>query len=262
MGRGAGEDRASADRRPQLGQLVGIGGGLRHVELDVARGDDARRPELAITFGMSGRLREAEIEAAQQGGDRGRNAPPAIEGALGDAAVDQDQGNAPLGVRHDQVRPQIGLDEEREIGLPMIEEAFDETRRVEDHKLVDHALGQALLGEIGRRHGARRAQHCQTFLADALDQRDHRDEFADAGAVYPHQRAQWTRDIAFAVAFVKTRGELLAAFQSMRHEHRRKRGSRRREQAIRVQRQRQTLSHGWRAPAAHRQARRRARSPH
>ena len=36
----------------------------------------------------------------------------------------------------------------------MIEETVDEARRVESDKLVDHAFGQALLGELGRGDGA------------------------------------------------------------------------------------------------------------
>src|SRR5262249_60991674 len=96
------------------------------------------------------RLREAEVEAAQQRRDRAGDASPAIERALGDAAVDQDQGNAALGARHDQIGPQIRFDEEREIGPPMVDEALDEAWRVENYELVDHALRQALFGEIGR----------------------------------------------------------------------------------------------------------------
>ena len=183
-------------------RVVGVGRRLRHVELEIAGGGDVRRAEIAIALGMRGRLRQAEIEAAQQRGDGRGNAPPAAERALGQPAVDQDQRNAALRAGHDQVRPQIGFDEQREIGPPMIEEAFDEARRVERHELVDHARRQTLLGEIGRGDGAGRAQHAELLVADALDQRDDREQLADARAVHPDQRARRTRDRALAVAFV------------------------------------------------------------
>jgi len=169
MGRGPADEGASADRRTQDREARGVGGRLRHVELEVAGGGDVRRSKFAVTRGVGGRLREAEIEAAQQRRDGGGDAPPAIEGALRDAAVDQDQGNAALGARHDQVGPQIRFDEEREIGPPMVDEALDEAWRVENHKLVDYGLGQALFSEIGGGDGARRAQHGEFPFADAFD---------------------------------------------------------------------------------------------
>ena len=262
MGRGSGDKRAPSDRRPQHRQAFRIGRRVRHVELEVARDHDPGRPEVAITLRMRGRLREAQLEAAQQRADGGGHAPPAIERALGDPCVDKNQGNAALSGRYDQVRPEIRLNEEREIGLPMIEEAFDEPRRVQDHELVDHALRQALLGKIGRRHRARGAQHSESFFTDALDQRDHRNELPDAGAMQPHQGAARARELALAVAFVEPRGMLLAALQPMRHERGRKRRRRRCQQAVGMQCQRQPLRHVRPAPAADPRARRRALSPH
>src|SRR5262245_59707503 len=165
MGRGSGDLGPSVDRRAQRRQTDGIGGRVGHVELEIAGVDDMRRPELAVTLGMRGRLREAKIEAAKQRGDRGGNAPPALKRALGDAAVDQDQGDAALGALHDQIGPEVGLDEEREVGLPVVEEALDEARRIENYELMDHALRQPLLGEIGRRDGAGGAQYTEALLA-------------------------------------------------------------------------------------------------
>ena len=224
-------------------EAAGVGGRLRHVELEIAGRRDMRRAEIADASGIGGRLRQAEIEAAQQRGDHAGDAPPTFEGPLGEPPVDEDQGHAAPGAGHDQVGPEIGLDEEREIGPPMIEEAPHETRRVERHELVDHALRQALLGEIGRGDGARGAQHLEVLLADALDQRDHRQQFADAGAVHPDQRARRTRDLALAVALAQARRMLLAALEPVRDERRRKRRSRPRQQAIGVQRERQPLRH-------------------
>ena len=131
----------------------------------------------------------------------------------------------------------------------MIEEPPDETRRVERHELVDGALRQPLLGEIGRGHGAGGAQHVEFLLADALDQRDDREQLADAGAVHPDQRARRTRDLALPVALADARRILLAALEPVRDERRRERRRRRRQQAVDVQRERQALRHGRASPS-------------
>ena len=135
----------------QLRELVGIGRRRRHVELEVAGDDDARRAESREARGVGGGLRQAQIEAAEQRADRARQMPPALERALRHAAVDQDQRHAALGARHDQVRPQIGFDEQRQVGLPVVEEARDEARRVERHELMDDARRQPLLGQFAPR---------------------------------------------------------------------------------------------------------------
>ena len=44
------------------------------------------------------------------------------------------------GAGPDQVGPEIRIHEEREIRRPMVEEPRNETRRIEDHELVDDAL--------------------------------------------------------------------------------------------------------------------------
>ena len=147
VGRGRGDGRAVADRRLQLAQTVLVGRRLRHVELEIAGGRDARRAEIAVARGIGGGLREAEIEAAQQRRDHAGRVAPAIVGALRHAAVDQDQRNVPLRAHQDQVRPQIGFGEQAEVGLPVIEEARDEARRIERNVLMDDAAAAA----IGRR---------------------------------------------------------------------------------------------------------------
>ena len=113
----------------------------------------ARRAEPGVARGIVGRLREAEIEAAKQRPDRARREPPAPERALRHPAVDQDQRNVARRRRHDQVRPQIGFHEQREIGPPVIEKARDEPRQVDRHELMDHARRQPFFGEPGRGHG-------------------------------------------------------------------------------------------------------------
>src|SRR5204863_10126182 len=79
MGRRSDDNRALADRRLQRRQGLGIGGRLRHVELEVPRGPDPWRAEIAEAPGMGSRLRGAGIEAAQERADGSGHAPPAIE---------------------------------------------------------------------------------------------------------------------------------------------------------------------------------------
>src|SRR6516165_11247909 len=84
----------------------------------------------------------------------------------------------------------------------MIEETLDEAGRIESHKLVDCAVRQALLGETGRGDGAGGAEDIELPLAEPLDQRNHRQKFADARAVHPYQRPGRARDLAPAITFV------------------------------------------------------------
>ena len=113
----------------------------------------------------------------------------------------------------------------------MIEEAVDEARRVERSRTG----GSRPAAAAARRDCAEVTvpdvhSTSNPFARDALDQRDHREQLADAGAMHPDQRPRRTRECAFAVAFVQARGMLLAALQTMRHERRRKRRRRRRQQ--------------------------------
>ena len=200
-------------------KLVGVGRRRRHVELEVAGGGDTRRAEIAD----SGRHRRP----IARGRDRSSAAAPRSCAGTRRQRLNERSDSRPLtrisgmprcGAGHDQVRPQIGFDEQREIGPPVIEEARDEARRVERHELVDDARRQPLLGEFGRGHRAGGAQHVEVPRADALDQRDDREQFADARAVHPDQRARRARDLALAAALAQPRRMLLAALEPMRDE--------------------------------------------
>ena len=132
--------------------LARIGGRRRHIELEIAGGDDMRgAPNSLEALGVGRRARQAEIEPPQQVDDRVRQIAPAPERALRQPAIDQDHRHAaPRRLDH-HVRPQIGFHEQREIGLPMIEEAAHEARHVERHELMDDAVRQPLLGQPARR---------------------------------------------------------------------------------------------------------------
>ena len=121
----------SATAAPQRRQPVGIGGRLRHVELEVAGGGDARRTERAEAFGIA-------ADCARQRSKQ-RSSAPIVPGTRrqrwnersDSRPLTRISGMRALGARDDQVRPQIGFDEQREIGPPVVEEAGDEARHVE-----------------------------------------------------------------------------------------------------------------------------------
>ena len=188
------------------------------------------------------------------------NEAPAVEGTLRQAAVDQDQRDAALLGGDDQVGPQVGLDQQREVGLPIVEEALDEARRIERHELMDDGFRQPLLRDAGRADGPGRAENRELLFAEAFDQRDHGEHLADTRAVDPDQRTSRPRDAALAVALGHSCRMLLAALEPMRQQQRRERSRGHRENAVRAQRKREEIRHGRRLGAAGRRSRRRARS--
>ena len=189
MGGGRGDERAAADRVLQGRKLGPVGGRRRHVELEIAGGDDMRRAQFAEPLGVGRRARQAEIEPPQQRADGARRIAPAPERALRQPAVDQDHRHAALRRLDHHVRPQIGFHEQRQIGPPVLEEAAHEVRHVDRHELMDDAARQPLLGQPAGGDGAGGHQHVDLARADALDQRQHADQFADARAVQPDQRS-------------------------------------------------------------------------
>ena len=126
----------------QSQKAFGIGGRLRNIQLEVSGRGDAGRAKVIVPSRIEGRLRKAEIETAKNRSDRRGRPPPATERALRQSAVHKDQRNAALRTHHDQIRPQIGLGEEREIGFPVTEEARHEQRRIERNELVDDPGGK------------------------------------------------------------------------------------------------------------------------
>ena len=244
MRRGGRDHRALAHGRAHHGELAGIDRWRRHVELEIAGHGQTRRAEFAIALGVIVRLREAEIEARQQRADRRRRVAPAREGALRQAAVDQYQRNALFRRRHDQVRPQVGLRQEREVRPPMIEEAFREGRRVERHELMDRTRRQTLFGEPRRCHGARRHQDTEIALAQTLDQWDHGEHLADARTMRPDQRPRRTGDLRLAAPLRDALRVLLAAFEAIGEHHRGDRRRRGGEPTVGAQRPWQPFSHG------------------
>src|SRR5262249_59277639 len=112
------------------------------------------------------------VEGWQDGGDGARREAPALEGTLGQPAVDQNQGNAALRAGQNKIGPEIGLDENRKIGEPMIEKAIHESRRIERDELMNGARGQTMLREVCRCNSAGSAEHAELFAAYSFHQRN------------------------------------------------------------------------------------------
>src|SRR5262249_11661649 len=149
--------------------------------------------------GVGCRLREAEIKGSQQRSNGAGSPSPTLEGSLGKAAVDQKQRDTAPCACCDQIWPEVGLYEDREIGAPVIEETVHESGRVQRHELMNRSRGQAQLGNSGGGDGAGRAEYAQPLVADARDQRNHGEQLAHARAVNPGQRTTWAGDVAAAV---------------------------------------------------------------
>src|SRR6516165_3870882 len=210
MGGCSGDDGALLERRPELGKGLRVDGRLRHVELEITGCGNARSTEIAIAFGVGCRLREAEIKGSQQSGDGAGSPSPTLEGSLGKAAIDQKQWNtAPCACRN-QIWPEVGFYEDREIGVPVIEETVHESRRVQRHELMNRSRRQAQLSYSGRGDGAGSAENAEPLVADARDERNHGEQLADACAVNPGQRTAWAGDVGAAVTLLQTLRILLA----------------------------------------------------
>ena len=215
----------------------------RHVELEIAGGDDIAGAQFAEPHGVGRRARKAEVEPLQQIDDRIRQIAPALQRALRQPAIDQDHRHAALGGFDHQIRPQIGFHEQRQIRPPMVEKTAHVARHIERHELMDDAARQPVLGEFARGDGAGGHQHGDAAVGDEFDQRQHARQFADAGAMQPDQRNLRPRDEAFAAPFGQPRAMLLAALEAARQEQRRQRRHRRRQQPVGAQSGWQRLVH-------------------
>ncbi len=161
MGRCGDHDRAAARHRHQPLQLGRIGGRRWNIELQIARGHDVAAAERRKAIGVELRLREADLEPAEQRRNRVRDPAPARKRALRHPPVDQDHRQPPRRTRQDQVRPQIGLDEQRQRRAPVIEKPRDVARRVVGDILVDHVGGKPFGHDRGRGHRARGQEDAQ-----------------------------------------------------------------------------------------------------
>src|SRR5690606_24309878 len=114
--------------------------------------------------------------------------------------------------RGQKVGPQLALDEDADIGPPVVEEGGDGRGGVDRGELVDDAARQAAGQHLSRGQGAGGDQnrHVGPVLADALGQWKDGQGLADADAVNPDQRPVGARQAGQAQTFIDAGGVFLA----------------------------------------------------
>ena len=215
-----GRPRVIAISRSSLAASAG-GAGTSSFRLPVVT--TLRLPSAENRSASRFRLRQAHLEPAEQRRDGAGDPAPARKRALRHPAVDQHHRQAARRARQDQIRPQIGLDEQCQRRPPVIEEPRDIARRVVRDILMDDVGGKPLGDDRRRRHRARGEQDAQVQRPQLLDQRRRGQHLADAGAVDPHQRPGRADIGAQAAALADARRIFLAELQPPVDERRRQR---------------------------------------
>ncbi len=160
MRRGRHDHRTAARHRHQPLQFGEIGRRCRNIQFQIARDDDVAAAQRRKTLRVDPRLRQADVEPAEQRRDRAAHPAPARKRAMRHPAVDQHHRQTPRRARQDQIRPQIGFDEQRQRRPPVIEKARDIARRIVRHILMDDVGGKPLGDDRRRRHRARGQRGC------------------------------------------------------------------------------------------------------
>ena len=216
MGRGGEPERAVGRVGGDARKLAFIAGQRRRRGFEIADAGRGGGAEAAEALGLDIVLRQAQLETGEQRADQSRQPLPALERALRHAAVQEQQRRAGAIGLGDEIGPELGLDPEREIGAPMLEEAAHIGRTIHRHILMPGAVGGQAMGQQPRR-GDRAGghQHRQRRALDQqpVDQRQHRHRFAIARGMHPNQRSWRARPASMALAF----GEALAIFFAMGH---------------------------------------------
>ena len=214
MRRGGGKHWSSGEHLSELSAFGLINRQRRDIEFQIADSCDPPSPELAVAFCVLGRAHQAQVEVRQQGTDQARHQfLPARIGALGQSAVDQHKWDLTLSARSDQVGPQVGFDEQRELRLPVTEKPRNEIGRVERDELMDDASREPLARDCRRCNRAGCDEQRQTVFVDVFDQRQRREQFADACAVHPDEPAAGAGDLALAAPLGQAYRVFLAALE-------------------------------------------------
>ena len=222
--------------------LAGSAGGAGTSSLRLPVVMTLRAPSAAKRSASASDCARQTSNCAEQRGNGVAGAAPARERTRRHPPVDQHHRQPARRGRQDQVRPQIGLDEQRQRRPPVIEEARDIARRVVGHILMDDVGRKALGHDRRRRHRARGEQDAQIERAQPLDQRGRRQHLADAGAVDPHQRAMRPRAQRKAAPLADALRIFLALLEAAPDQRRRQRNHRKRQLPVDPQRHRQRIS--------------------
>ncbi|CEG09353.1 hypothetical protein BN961_02778 [Afipia felis] len=243
MGRSRDENRPPSRRRFQPFEPLGIGRQRLDVELEIAGSHDIGTAERSETFVIDVGLREAQIEARQQRRDGAARPAPARKRTRRHAPVDQDERHPPVGSRQQQVRPEIGFNEQRKTRLPVIEKALDESRDIEGNELMNDIRRKTPRDDLRRRARARSQKDAQIERAQPIDQFRRREHLADARAMNPDERSRRPREARTATTLINARRVFLALPQPASDKKARQRRRQSRRSPVNTKRHRQGISH-------------------
>ena len=134
-------------------------------------------------------LREAGSETREERAADRSEAGPALLRALGEAGVDEELRDAARRKGKDRRRPQLGFDEEGEVGPPMVEEPADPWGDVERRELMHRPGREAAGGDGSGGDGSRGEDDGVAGRDEAVDEGHNRVGLADACGVDPDQPA-------------------------------------------------------------------------
>ena len=237
------DDWTAARHRHQPLQFGEVGGRRRNIELQIAGDDDVAAAEHGKAFRIDAGLRQANLELAKQCRNRAAHPPPARKRTMRHPPVDQRHRQTSGRARKNEIRPQVGFDEQRQARPPVIEKTRDIARRIVRDVLMNDVRRKTLGDDRRRSDRAGGQQDTDIERAQLLDQRRGRQHLADACAVNPDQRPVRPDILAQAAPFADARGIFLALLQPPLDQRRRKRNGHRGQPPVDAQRHRQDASH-------------------
>lgn len=180
------------------------------VDLEIARNHHRQRAERAEALRIDIGLGDDEREVLEQRIGERRPFLPAGEGPVRKAPVDQNLRNVAPSEFDDRHRPDFRFGDDRQIRLPVFEEAAHRRLEIERHILMDDGGAQTLGGDARRGRGPGGQDHGDAAAADFLDQRGDRNRFPNTGRMKPDERPRRARRTRMAVAFAPPGRILLA----------------------------------------------------
>ena len=191
VGRGGEPDRAAAEGAGDpdpLGLVVGQGGGAF---LEGALDGEPLRVGAERGQLLAGErvLGEDAVEAAEERRGEARHHPPAAEAPGRDARVDEQHRDAAGAGLGEHGRPELALGPDREVGLPVVEEALHPGQHVHGHVLVQAVLRQPVGEKLRRGHraGGDEAVDLGPRLGEPAQHLEERGRLADARGVEPDE---------------------------------------------------------------------------
>jgi hypothetical protein len=123
-------------------------GGWRHVELQVSAHRNPVGAKGVQAFRISPRLREENVDTPEHGTREKPDAMPGMEGALGHSRIHHRKRQRAAMHLAKRCRPELRLDEEDQVGPPVVEESPNRGRGIDRHELVDCTGRQSRCGYL------------------------------------------------------------------------------------------------------------------